>query len=71
VFEQADFGELVHMPDHHSFGGICPKIGGKGAPQRTPYQGLWFIGSQSETGPGVWTQIISSRKVFRSLRKEA
>ena len=65
-----DFGELVHMPDHHSFGGTCPKIGGKGAPHRTPYQGLWFIGSQSETGPGVWTQIISSRNVFRSLRKE-
>ncbi len=33
-------------------------------------RGLWFIGSQSETGPGVWTQIISSRNVFRTLQRE-
>lgn len=70
VLTPKDFRELTHMPQHHSFGGMCPKMGAKGAPHRTPYKGLWFIGSQSETGPGVWTQIISSRNVFRTARKE-
>ena len=65
-----EFGEMTHMPEHHSFGGYCPMLGRSGAPHRTPFQGLWFIGSQSESGPGVWTQLISSRKVCRALSRE-
>jgi phytoene dehydrogenase-like protein len=65
-----EFGEMTHMPEHHSFGGYCPMLGRSGAPHRTPFQGLWFIGSQSESGPGVWTQLISSRKVCRTLSRE-
>ena len=71
VLTPKDFGEMTHMPDHHSFGGYCPMMNRRGAPNRTPFRGLWFIGSQSESGPGVWTQIISSRAVFRLARKEA
>ena len=44
--------------------------GRTGAPHRTPFKGLWFIGSQSESGPGVWTQLISSRNVCKSLSKD-
>ena len=65
-----EFGEMTHMPKHHSFGGYCPMQGRSGAPHRTPFEGLWFIGSQSESGPGVWTQLMSSRNVCKSLRKE-
>ena len=65
-----DFGELVHMPDHHSFGGTCPKIGGKGAPHRTPYKGLWFIGAQSESGGSVPGVMRGARKVFDMLMAE-
>jgi prolycopene isomerase len=65
-----DFGRLVHLRDHHSFGGYCPIMGKSGAYHRTPFRGLWFIGSQSEGGPGVWTQAITSRKVFHLARKE-
>jgi phytoene dehydrogenase-like protein len=65
-----DFGILTHMREHHSFGGFRPVINRTGATHRTPFRGLWFIGSQSESGPGVWTQIISSRKVFSLARKE-
>ncbi len=70
VLTPVEFGKLTHMPEHHSFGGYCPMMNRKGAPHKTPFNGLWFIGSQSETGPGVWTQIISSRAVFHSARKE-
>jgi len=70
VITPKDYGKLVHLPDHHSFGGYCPMMGRSGAPHRTPFRGLWFIGSQSETGPGVWTQIISARNVFMKARRE-
>jgi len=65
-----EFGILTHMREHHSFGGFRPVMGRGGAPHRTPFRGLWFIGSQSESGPGVWTQIISSRAVFKKARRE-
>ena len=65
-----EFREVTHMPEHHSFGGYCPMLGRSGAPHRTPFKGLWFIGSQSECGPGVWTQLMSSRNVCKSLSKE-
>ena len=48
----------------------CEMQGRSGAPHRTPFKGLWFIGSQSECGPGVWTQLMSSRNVCRTLSKE-
>jgi phytoene dehydrogenase-like protein len=65
-----DFKEITHMPDHHSFGGMCP-IMGKEAPKfKTPYRGLWFIGSQSEAGAGVWAQLVCSRQVFKMAKKE-
>jgi len=48
----------------------CEMQGRTGVPHRTPFKGLWFIGSQSESGPGVWTQLISSRNVCKSLSKE-
>lgn len=66
-----DYGKLVHLVDHHSFGGYCPMLNRSGAPSETPVRGLWFIGSQSETGPGVWTQIISARNVVRRAKKDA
>ena len=65
-----EFREMTHMPEHHSFGGYCPMQGRRGAPHRTPVKGLWFIGSQSESGPGVWTQLMSARNVFKTLSKE-
>ncbi len=70
ILTPKDFGRLVHLSDHHSFGGYCPMMGRSGAPHVTPIRGLWFIGSQSETGPGVWTQIISSHNVFKKARRE-
>jgi prolycopene isomerase len=65
-----DFKKIAYTPDHHSFGGTCPVMGKAGAPNKTPYRGLWFIGAQSEAGGGVTTQLISSKKVFKMLKRE-
>jgi phytoene dehydrogenase-like protein len=65
-----DFGELTHMREHHSFGGYCPVMGKSGAPFRTPFKGLWFLGAQSESGGGVINVIRGARRVYRLVRKE-
>ncbi len=65
-----DFKRIAHTPQHHSFGGFCPIMGKTGAPHKTPYRGLWFIGSQSESGAGVTTQLLSARKVVKKIKKE-
>jgi prolycopene isomerase len=65
-----DFKKIVHTPRRHSFGGICPVMGHPGAPHRTPYRGLWFIGSQSESGAGMLNQLVSARKVAKMIARE-
>jgi phytoene dehydrogenase-like protein len=64
----ADFGKLTHMQDHHSFGGFCPVMGKSGAPHRTPFDGLWFIGAQSESALGVHNVMLGARKVCKTIR---
>jgi len=65
-----DFGQLTHMPDHHSFGGFCPVMDKSGAPHHTPFKGLWFLGAQSESGGGVHNVMRGARKVFNLVRAE-
>jgi phytoene dehydrogenase-like protein len=65
-----DFGEITALRDHHSFGGVCPIMGKSGAPHRTPFKGLWFIGSQSESSGGVPNVMLGARRVFNLLRKD-
>jgi phytoene desaturase len=65
-----DFGQLTYMLDHHSFGGFCPVMGKGGAPYRTPFDGLWFIGAQSELAGGVSNVVLGARKVFNTIRGE-
>ena len=63
-----DFGKLTQMPDHHSFGGFRPVLGKSGAPHRTPFEGLWFIGAQSESPGGVNGVMLAARKVHKMIR---
>jgi phytoene dehydrogenase-like protein len=65
-----DFGQLTYLPEHHSFGGLCPVMGKSGASHRTPFKGLWFIGAQSESAGGVSNVMRGARKVFHLVRKE-
>jgi phytoene dehydrogenase-like protein len=66
-----DFGKLTQMPDHHSFGGYCPVMGKTGAPHRTPFEGLWFIGAQSDLSGGVSNVVLGGRKIFNAIRGRA
>jgi phytoene dehydrogenase-like protein len=61
-----DFRARTHLAQH-SFGGCAPVLGKDGAPHRTPIQGLWFIGAQSESKGGVANVIAGARKVVRLI----
>ena len=63
-----DFRKLTQMPDQHSFGGFRPVLGKHGAPHRTPFDGLWFIGAQSDAPGGVNGVMLSARKVHKMIR---
>jgi len=63
-----DFRKLTQMPDRHSFGGFRPVLGKHGAPHRTPFEGLWFIGAQSDAPGGVNGVMLAARKVHKMIR---
>jgi phytoene dehydrogenase-like protein len=61
-----DFRIRTHQK-HHSFGGVPPVIGNKPPSHKTPIQGLWFIGAQSESGGGVMNVMLGARKVAKQI----
>jgi hypothetical protein len=46
-------------------------MGKTGAPHRTPFEGLWFIGAQSDLSGGVSNVVLGGRKIFKAIRGEA
>jgi phytoene dehydrogenase-like protein len=56
---------------HHSFGGVAPVLGRPGIPHRTPLRGLWFVGSQSESGAGVGNVVQGAWRAVRAATREA
>jgi phytoene dehydrogenase-like protein len=65
-----DFRRRTHLR-HHAFGGIAPVMGVPNPAHRTPVEGLWFVGAQSESGGGVAGVMTGARKVVRGLLGEA
>ena len=63
-----DFKSRINV-NHHSFGGLAPIIGQQGPSHRTPIRGLYFIGSQSESGGGVSGVVIGARKTIQMILK--
>jgi phytoene dehydrogenase-like protein len=53
--------------DHHAFGGLAPVMGAARLSHRTPIGGLWFVGSQSESGGGVNAVIPAAHKTARRI----
>jgi phytoene dehydrogenase-like protein len=49
ILTPKEFRARTHL-EHHAFGGIAPVIGSWRVPHRSPIQGLWFVGAQSENG---------------------
>ncbi|MBN1265158.1 MAG: NAD(P)/FAD-dependent oxidoreductase [Anaerolineales bacterium] len=68
IFTPADFRELTHAR-HHAFGGLAPVMNKTYLEHKTPVEGLWFIGQQSESGGGVANVLPSSYKVARRIIK--
>ncbi|MGD0706824.1 MAG: NAD(P)/FAD-dependent oxidoreductase [Anaerolineaceae bacterium] len=66
ILTPEDFRLRTHTK-HHSFGGVPPVIGNKAPAHKTPIQGLWFIGAQSESGGGVMNVMIGAQKVARQI----
>jgi phytoene dehydrogenase-like protein len=52
---------------HHSFGGVPPVIGNKPPAHKTPIDGLWFIGAQSESTGGVLNVMTGAQKVAKRI----
>jgi len=63
-----DFKQRTHL-DHHAFGGVSPVMGKSGMPHKTPIDGLWFLGAQSETAGGVPNVMLGARTVFRKIKR--
>ncbi len=66
ILTPEDFHARVHV-DHHSFGGVPPVIGNKPPAHKTPIEGLWFIGAQSEGMGGVMNVMASAKKVAKQI----
>lgn len=66
VLTPEDFKARTHLK-HHAFGGCAPVMGKDGAPHRTPIQGLWFIGAQSESKGGVTNVVVGASKVAKMM----
>lgn len=66
VLTPDDFRKRTHMR-HHSFGGMPPVMSNKPLTHKTPLEGLWFIGSQSENGGGVIHVMTGARKTVRQI----
>ncbi len=69
VFTPEDFRART-LQSHHSFGGCAPVMGKKAVPNRTPVQGLWFIGAQSESGAGIVSVMSGARRISRTILNE-
>jgi phytoene dehydrogenase-like protein len=66
ILTPEDFRQRTHQ-SHHSFGGVPPIIGNKPPAHKTPIEGLWFIGAQSESTGGVMNVMSGARKVARQI----
>ncbi|MBN1230752.1 MAG: NAD(P)/FAD-dependent oxidoreductase [Anaerolineales bacterium] len=61
-----DFKDMTNTK-HHAFGGIAPVKDVERLKFKTPVEGLWFIGQQSESGGGVMNVMTAAWKTARNL----
>ncbi len=64
-----DFKKRINVK-HHSFGGSAPKIGYPPVTYKTPIEGLWFAGCQSESTGGVANTMNGAKKLAKLLLKK-
>lgn len=66
ILTPADFRRRTHQ-SHHCFGGVPPVMTNKPPASKTPIEGLWFIGAQSESGGGVVHVMEGAEKVAKRI----
>jgi phytoene dehydrogenase-like protein len=69
ILTPADFRSRTYQ-EHHSFGGVPPIIGNKPPAHKTPVEGLWFIGAQSESMGGVMNVMVGARRVAKEILRD-
>lgn len=68
IITPEDFRKRTYLK-HHAFGGCTPRLGKKPITAKTPIEGLWFIGAQSETFGGVIGGITGANRVVERILK--
>jgi phytoene dehydrogenase-like protein len=66
ILTPEDYRKRTHQK-HHSFGGVPPVMGNKPPAHKTPIEGLWFIGAQSESTGGVLNVMTGAQKVAKRI----
>ena len=66
VLSPVEFRKLTHV-DHHAFGGLAPVMKAWKIPHKTPVEGLWFIGAQSESGGGINNVLPSAYRTAKRI----
>jgi phytoene dehydrogenase-like protein len=66
ILTPEDFRKRTHL-DHHAFGGVAPIMGKSGITHKTPIEGLWFVGAQSQSGGGINNIIPASFRTAKAI----
>jgi phytoene dehydrogenase-like protein len=66
IVTPADFRRMTGV-GHHAFGGIAPLMGAWKVVHKTPVEGLWFVGAQSESGGGMNAVIPAAWRVAERI----
>jgi len=64
-----DFKKKSYLK-HHAFGGTVPHLTIPPPPHRSPIEGLWFVGAQSETYGGVIGAVTGADNVVKIMLKD-
>jgi all-trans-retinol 13,14-reductase len=70
ILTPEDFRNRSYLK-HHTFGGTVPHIKIAPPPHKTPIEGLWFIGAQSQTYGGVIGALTGAENVVDMILKES
>ena len=69
ILTPEDFKKRTYLK-LHAFGGTVPHLTIPAPPHRTPIEGLWFVGAQSETYGGVIGAITGADNVVKMMLKD-
>ena len=63
IMTARDYSEYTHMKKS-SFGGVVPIWNQKNPTHKTPVEGLWFVGQQSENTGGLGNVIMGAKSAY-------